>query len=157
MKKSLAIIILFTLLTGCITYAVQEDYGKLEAVQEVKLKKNLIYDKIMVYIATQYTSPKKVMEYNDKDQGIITFNGAALWNQPGNFMYNYYLNYKITIHIKDTKYRIEMTPLHFVYNTAPPQTGTPVKEMAAAYTAEFNKLDKEIYQYVSGQVKFDDF
>ncbi len=157
MKKLLVALSLFIFLTGCITYAAKEDFKNLNAVNEVKLKKEAIYDKVMVFVATQYNSPKKVLEYSDKGQGIVTFNGAVTWYQPGNPLYSYTLMYKMTVNIKDNKYKITMIPLDWIFNTNQPQYGSPIKEMVPVYTDEFNSINTNILNFVSGKNKADDF
>ena len=156
--RKLSLILLVSFFASCagLQNAEKSDFGKLESVQNVNLKKDDIYDKIMVYVATRYNSPKKVMEYCDKGQGIITFNGAVQWFQSGNPLYYYYLHYKITINIKDTKYKIVMTPLHWVYS-AQGQTGMPIKDQAPAYTSEFRKIDLDITAYLNNKYSDDNF
>jgi len=151
-------IILFAmLLMSCATTARLEDFGNLDSVYEIKLKKNIIYDRIMIFIATKYVSPKTVMQYNSKDQGIITFNGVIdNWYQSGQPMYSYCLNYKITINIKDNKYKIKAIPLSYVFNTTQGLTGFPILEMVPDYVKEFNKIKLDIVRFVNGET-CDDF
>lgn len=154
--KKVATLLIFIFLTGCVSYATQEDFKQLSAVNEVKLKKEVIYDKVMVYIATKYISPKKVIEYCDKVQGIATFGGAFEWRQPGNFMATFSLHYKITVTIKDNKYKIEMTPLYGIYSYDM-SSMTPTKEMIAPYKEEFNNINSALFDFISGKNKADDF
>ena len=127
----------------------------MSAVHQVKMSKGEIYDKAMIYVATVYNSPKKVIQYKDKGQGMIVFNGAEQWHQPMN-PYSIFLHYKTTIRIKDNKYKIEMSPLHW-HQTYGGHTGSNFsKSMAEAYSAEFKKIDKGLYDQISGAAG-DDF
>jgi len=119
---------------SCVTMAESQDFKDMSAVHQVKMSKGEIYDKAMIYVATVYNSPKKVIQYKDKGQGMIVFNGAKNWQQPMN-PYSVFLHYKTTIRIKDNKYKIEMSPLHW-HQPHGGHTGSNFsKSMAEAYSA----------------------
>lgn len=145
----------FTL--NCITLppATPEDFGKLDAVQNVKMNKDAIYDKIMIYIATKFKSPKKIMEYSDKGQGIITFNAIFLWNMPGNVTYN--CNYKMTINIKDNKYKIAMIPINLTYGIQTINPNYVWKEPAPEYGKEFAKINQDLLIFITNKDSNNDF
>ena len=109
-------IILFAiLLTSCTSAVVISDLKQgFTSIHEVKLKKDIIYDRIMIYIARNSEFPKDVPRYNNKCQGVITFNSVVngeLKATDSNFRFKYKVEYKVVIYVKDNKYKIEIMPL----------------------------------------------
>jgi len=149
MKKHYLFLFVFVFFIGCVSYATKEDFHKFNSVVEVKAKKDFIFDKTMKWVAVSYNSPQKVMQFQDKKQGLITFNGACQYSD--NPLYSFTLNYKIIVNIKDDKFKIEMTPVGWVYS-GQGQTGTQFyKDMLPALNKEFEMIKNGIKEYIEGK------
>lgn len=134
----------------------QNDSENLTKVNEVKLSKNDIYSKSMKWIAIRYTSPKKVMEYSDKEEGIITFSGATQFVFEKMFSSKATLFYKVTINIKDKKYKINLEPTYALDHMNRRINGIP-KDFMPGYNDEFLKINNDLLDYLNGKTKNDDF
>ena len=145
-------IILFAmLLTSCTSAVVISDLKQgFTSIHEVKLKKDIIYDRIMIYIARNSQFPKEALRYNNKSQGVITFNsvvnGEILENPT--YAYKYKVEYKVVIYVKDNKYKIEIMPL---------LSDCFVEEYYEKYLYtrclnHFNILKLDITRFVNGEI-----
>lgn len=73
--------------------------------------KNELYTKAKIWITDAFKSAKDVIQMDDKDAGRIVARGVfqspvkGMWGTP---LYDY-INFKITIDVKDNKYRIALT------------------------------------------------
>jgi len=153
MKRHYSSLFVFVLFLGCVSYATKEDFKNLNSVVEVKAKKDFIYDKTIKWIAVSYNSPQKVMQFQDKAQGLITFNGACQYSN--NPMYSFTLEYKIVINIKDNKFKIEMTPIGWIYS-GQGQTGNQFyKEMLPTFSKEFEMIKNGIKEGIEGKASTD--
>ena len=158
-KTSLLLVFLFliTLFVSCSTtpVATKEDFGKLDAVHNVNMSKDKIYDKMMLYIANKYKAPGNVIQYYNKEQGITTINGSFVIDYSG---YLFTCNYKLTTNIKNNKYKIEMYPLD-ITSSAFTNQGLFIitAKEAKKYKDEFDKLDIDILNYINGINTSDDF
>ena len=170
---------------GCasISPATDADYGKLESIKQVSFKKNEAFSKAMLYVTTKFESskiaetnegfraasmmsgakvapredaaPVKVIEVSDRETGIIVVKNSCVYKEPSNPLYFYYLNYRVTITVKDKKYRLKLEPLNWEY-TAYRQTGAIVKEMAPTIASEFSRIDKTLYDFMTGKTEVND-
>ena len=143
-------IILFAiLLTSCTSAVVISDLKQgFTSIHEVKLKKDIIYDRIMIYIARNSQFPKEALRYNNKSQGVITFNsvvnGEILENPT--YAYKYKVEYKVVIYIKDNKYKIEIIPLDYVF------VKYYEKCVYNHCLNHFNMLKLDITRFVNGEI-----
>ena len=133
-------------MTGCFASAQKEDYGRMEAVNQVEMSKKEIFDRIMIWVASSYNAPKSVIQYRDRGQGIIAINGAFEL-APMSFGYSYMMHYKITINVKDGRYRMRMNPTH--YNNHEGKTFSTIHpSLAEKYGEEFNRLNSKLLTYL---------
>lgn len=125
--------------------ATPEDFGNMTDVIETKLKKDIVYDRSLKWVATKYNSPKTVMQMSDKPAGIITFNGGYVHNQS---IYSFLLEYKVMITIKDNKLKFQMTPICWTYARAHQTEEKYYKEMAVALSKEYARLRDSYKEYI---------
>ena len=72
---------------------------------DTKLGKEAIYDQAMICIANIYLSPADVLQYYNKEQGIIIVNNIEKIHVG---YVDYILKYNLTINITNNHYKIEM-------------------------------------------------
>jgi hypothetical protein len=129
--------------------ATKEDFGNLSAVRAVWLEKDIIYDSAMLYINTFYKSSQKVIQQCDKSAGIITVNGSVEIDVKSII---YYLNYRLTINVKDTIYKIQLDPIDVdVEKGLQPSYIWP--EFARGFNVEFNRINSTLFAFIEKRKK----
>ncbi len=130
-----------------------EDFNKKnESVFDVSQNKSEIFDRVMIYVADVYNSPKEVLQYSNKSQGIIAWNGS--------FSFPYYhlsvdCRYKFSVKIKDKKYKTHFAPISCSY----PNGQTIAIRNAEGYSndyaqhwlEDYQKTNSELLEYVKGK------
>lgn len=107
MKKALLLLILSVLLASS-TFA-QNAISVDTIIQAKGINKDEIFVKISTWIAQKYNSAQDVIQYSDKDAGVIICKGTFhhKFGSPGFYAQFYgYIDYTLSIKMKDEKYRI---------------------------------------------------
>jgi hypothetical protein len=129
--------------------ATKEDYGNLSVVRVVRLEKDVIYDRVILYINKFYKSSKKIIHRSDKAAGVIVINGSVECDVDSTI---YYLNYRLSINVKDDIYKIQLDPLEVVIEKGL-QPSYIWPEFARGYNAEFNKVNEALLTFIEKQGK----
>ena len=120
MKKFLAFITIVIVIGGCASWEpIATHEGEFKEIIEVSGKsKEEIYSLSNLWLADTYVSSKSVIEYSDKEAGIIK--GNAITRETSSFaLSSSNIKYSIKIECKDSKARITFSEPHY-YS---PQTG----------------------------------
>ncbi len=140
MKNLLTLILLFPALCYC-----QNQDFKFIKIDSVSGSKSDLYSKSKIWIADNFRSTKDVLQMDDKDAGHIVvrtlFKTVAKGGFGNSIGYDY-VNFKISIDIKDGKYRIVID--EFEHETGPntraPGGGSLTKDKPeSGYYAGFSK------------------
>ena len=132
-----------------------EEQMKHEYIYDVtEMNKDLIYDKIMKYIANNFKSAKSVIDYQDKQAGSIVAKGILPEVDYGGLV-NGKLGFTLNVTVKDNKFKL------FYSNLIPmTQDGTEMPSLSDRQDvhtigkSKFDIMSKDILSYVN---KKDDF
>lgn len=72
---------------------------------EMKGTKEEIFDKMLLWVAKTWTSPKTVIQFQDKSVGSIILIGRTSFH----FMFDYPMEFRLAIDIKDNKTRLTVS------------------------------------------------
>lgn len=102
MKKYLSVLILSALI-GCVSMrSTPEQEKELASVKDFPgVKKGILYNKSIAYIARSYNSANDVIQLKDPETGQIICKGLGSFDKLGTF----YFNYTFIIDVKDNKIR----------------------------------------------------
>ncbi len=108
MKKLFVAILMVMVMVGCI--AMQPIETKIERVVEIQgYEKDYIYDSVRMWIAENFKSAKRVIEYEDKATDIIIGNGSTAYPQRKNPLLRSRpmdITFTMRIDVKNNKFRI---------------------------------------------------
>lgn len=113
MKKllfSLALLISF----GCFAQKINKQNDGYTQVVNIESTKKEIHEKLNEWIIANYKAEEEVVQLNTEDKIELThdFNIPLKVNT---FLYDYMVQSKLTISIRDNKYKIDLTPLNVTH------------------------------------------
>jgi regulation of enolase protein 1 (concanavalin A-like superfamily) len=119
MKKShLIFLIIFVvfILSGCVTLPIKIPEPAAEKIISIPgFKKNQIYEQCKIFIAENFKSAKAVIEYDNKEQGILIGNGNVKYPCTGSFecsaLHDWVITFGMRIDVKDEKIRVSFSRL----------------------------------------------
>jgi hypothetical protein len=145
---SLACIGLF--LAGCMTMpapADQSDYAGFEYVTNVEgLKKDALYEGVKLWVAENFRSAKQVLDFENKDQGIIICNGVIpnIVLDTGMIKMPQQAAFKMKVEVKDDKMRLSFTQYQIIGRT----NDSLFKDEVAQIRAQLSKFGDSIAIYL---------
>ena len=84
-------------------------FSQSEIYENLNISKNELFRKTNKWILETFDSPKKAIQYSDKEEGIIRLNFNMTNFEPPSYVLGYMpANFNITIQVKDSKARISL-------------------------------------------------
>lgn len=147
MKKFTSIFIII-LLMGCAgADLIPEDQRDLMRIIDLPgMKKNIIYDKTIIWIAENYKSAKAVLELQDKVNGKIVGNGSTIFEMGMGMTGR--CTYKFSIDIKDNKIKIIYRNFHGFFGNDD-STGRELR-----YQGEIESVKKNVNLSIDSLISF---
>ena len=136
-------------LSGCVTLVTKESFNDLVTVVDVQASSDKIFDRTLHWIATSYVSPKQVIQFSDKETGLITFNGSMYENiDPWS---DRIINYKMIVEIKNNKFRLQMVVLSWenVKGRRTDMGELFSKRMERSVRMEYGRIKKDLYDHIA--------
>jgi len=103
-------------LGGCASLETRNQYpiDNIENIIESKQNRNQLYSSIKIRISENYSNAKAIIDYEDKDSGVIVIKGKELFST---WYMTARLDYWVKIEIKDNKVRYSINNFHgYWYN-----------------------------------------
>lgn len=112
------ILISFSFIISCATTtpATREQMNHEFVVEYPGLTKDVIFERTMTWIANNFRSAKQVIEYSDKEAGILVGNGSTLMKAE-NALVAVDFFFTLNINIKEEKARYRFINLWFRFST----------------------------------------
>jgi len=136
MKKLIAATFASIILVGCagMQQAKEKDLISLKEVKKVKMTKDQIYKKTLVWVDTSYLNTKKRNQKNYPEQKIVTYQG--IMHSP--LLDIRYQAYKVIIMSKKNTYQILLIPTYGIDNGG--EKTIVRKMMISAYREKFKEI-----------------
>ena len=136
-------------LSGCVTLVTKESFNDLVTVVDVQASSDKIFDRTLHWIATSYVSPKQVIQFSDKETGLITFNGSMYENNDP--WSDRIINYKMIVEIKNNKFRLQMVVLSWenVKGRRTDMGELFSKRMERSVRMEYGRIKKDLYDHIA--------
>jgi len=117
MKRWIIVLaVLSIVMAGCVTSDFEYVNGPYEKIITISKTKDEAYSLTMQWIAQAFKSAKAVIQYADKDSGIIVGNGNGTADFGG--LVPGTVSFKITIDIKDYKERVTFSEVRPVFDNS---------------------------------------
>jgi len=116
MKRIAFLLFIAVLLAGCSSVPYSEISGPYQKIVELGKTKADIFNSSMQWVAQSFKSAKAVIQYSDKESGIINGNGTATAEFGG--IGPTTLSYKFIFEIKDNKSRITFSEVMPVFDNS---------------------------------------
>ena len=135
-------------LSGCVTLVTKESFNDLVTVVDVQASRDQIFDRTLHWIATSYVAPKQVIQFSDKENGLITFNGSMYENNDP--WSDRVINYKMIVEIKNNKFRLQMIVLSWenVKGRRTDMGELFSKRMDRSVRMEYGRIKKDLYEHI---------
>jgi hypothetical protein len=142
-----AIVLMFTglLLIGCASVPPGPPVGPYQRTIEVAGTKDELFIKTMKWMTKTFQSAKSVIQYQDKEAGIVTGNGRIDTNNP---VTTVYLDFVLTIEIKDAKARLTFDNLTTSTIVGAQTTTRPVYEGPGVQEEIRKRFDPLVASYI---------
>jgi Domain of unknown function (DUF4468) with TBP-like fold len=155
--KSLLIcttISLSVLLCGCVSQqmATKEEMTHEYIIEYPGLTKDVIFTRTLKWIANNFKSAKHVIEYQDKDAGVIVGNGVTDIKAEGALL-GVNLEFTINIDIKDYKARYRFINLNTLFDGS----SNPMPNTQAWHRPAKLKFDEIVGSLKAATTKSDNF
>lgn len=121
MKKYLTLFIIAVLVTSCGVTKNLQAPTSIERIVELNESKDKLYIKANEWMVSSFKSAKSVIQFSDKEEGIITGKYLMKEGQAGSqYVAKVDDNYAlITIRVKDNASKIEVSPIGLFYTNKP--------------------------------------
>jgi len=106
--KNFAVLLIGLFLFSCATTPPGKIIGPYQKVLDVSGTKDEVFIKTMKWMTKTFQSAKAVIEYQDKEAGIVTGNGRLDMHNP---VEQVYLDFVLTVEIKEGKVRLSFENL----------------------------------------------
>ena len=118
MKKLLSILIFTFCITVVSSQQLTDSGESYTEVVEVKLKKDVIYQKLREWISLNYKSSNDVVQLDTKEK-IITKGNTVFIYSAGKYNVKYRISITMVFSIKDNKFKVDLTPKEIVADILP--------------------------------------
>jgi hypothetical protein len=116
MRKIIGLFIISIMFLGCASSpTLKPNNTEIINILETGKSKNEVFDLSMRWIAKSFTSSKEVIQYTDKDLGII--NGKGTLQMRGGLSLEVTVFFSLVIDIKENKTRLSYKPISFSNDT----------------------------------------
>ncbi len=142
MKKIFLFAVIAIIFFGFISvkkaYAGDEpDLSRLQTVENLDLNKGDIFDKALQWFSVYYSSPNKTIKFSNRDMGKIVVCSELMQYRGVSY------RSEITFLAKDKSYKLMLEPN--------PHGNVMYKEWNAEYYTEFDKIKKNLKEYLTGK------
>lgn len=127
----------FLIFAGCATHVREEDKSFSQVFDTPGYTKDVLYEKVKIWVAQNFRSAKSVIEYENKMDGAIIGNGMVKYPCSGFecvAKYDWTVPFTMRVDMKDDKFRLTFSNLHVAW---------PAKSDSAGYHAA---SDHEMWQ-----------
>jgi len=126
---------------GCATHVREEDKTFSQVFETPGFTKDILYEKVKIWIAQNFKSAKSVIEYDNKENGSIIGNGNIKYPCSGLScvaQYDWTVPFTMRVDMKDDKFRLTFSNLHVAW---------PAKSDSAGYhpASDFEMWQQEDY------------
>ena len=152
--RTIAVLSIGLLIVGCASVPPGPPVGAYQKTIEVSASKDEIFIRTMKWMTKTFQSAKSVIQYQDKEAGIVTGNGKIDMNNP---VTKVYMDFVLTIEIKEGKVRLTFDNLSTSTIVGAETTTRPIYEGPGVQNEISKRLDPLVESYSQEMSNSSDF